>query len=508
LAALNAQAASACFDLSDPAQAVTLNPVTLVAETFCDPTVDGGFFVRLTAGGGFPEYSNVGGYGTNLPPYFIPWVPGLGAGELVSGPFPNGLPCFWVDIVSDGYLCTVEEILVCPPPPCIIECTPIAGSVSDALQAVCDGGSAAAISSGIEVDPNDNEVGVYVVHTLPSLADGGDVLGVFPVPFDVTEAVNISLSDLPGATTNTVYYISAVVGSADDDGDGIPDLGDQCTASAGSTPIVFLDPLLVDIEPICNDDTQEYVLVIAVAGGYPAFDPTSSYNVFGDYTGEITSSVIVPGFASGSEYFIGIADAAGCSYTENNIVTCKPTPITLLRFDGKVQTEGNLLNWTTATETDNDFFTLMRSVDGVNFVAVGTVDGAGNSIIARSYEFLDKTAPNGLSYYRLDQTDFDGTTNIASEVITLRREATPFGFVEVSPIPTSHLLSVGYNSNISGEVEFTIYDMAGRLTATQKAMAQNGLNNLTIDVSNYPAGVYFIALNNGQSVETTRFVKE
>ncbi|OWY22419.1 T9SS C-terminal target domain-containing protein [Sphingobacteriales bacterium UPWRP_1] len=507
LAALNAQAASACFDLSAAAQGVVLSPVTLEVETFCDPTVDGGFFVRLTANGGFPEFSNVGGYGTNLPPYFIPWVPALGAGELISGPYPNGIPCFLVDIVSDGYLCTVGDIPVCAPPPCIIECTPVAGSMSDALQAVCDGGSAAVISSGIEVDPNDDEVGVYVVHSSPDLADGG-VLGIFPVPFDVTEAVNISLSDLPGATTNTVYYVSAVVGSADDDGNGIPDLGDQCTASAGSTPIVFLDPLLVDIEPICNDDTQEYALVIAVAGGYPAFDPASSYNVFGDYTGEITNSVIVPGFASGAEYFIGISDAAGCSYTENNIVTCKPTPITLLRFDGKVQTEGNLLNWTTATETDNDFFTLMRSADGVNFVAVGTVDGAGNSIVARNYEFLDKTAPNGLSYYRLNQTDFDGTTTIASEVITLRREATPFGFVEVSPIPTSHLLNVGFNSNISGEVEFTVYDMAGRLTATQKAMAQNGLNNVTIDVSNYPAGVYFIALNNGQSIETTRFVKE
>lgn len=505
LAALLAQSGSSCFDISAPAEAVVLTPVTLSVETFCDPTVDGGFFVRLTANGGFPAYSNVGGYGTNLPPYFIPWDPILGAGVLVSGPFPNGLPCFKVDIISDGFLCTVGDIFVCPPEPCIIECTPEAGDMSDELQPICDGGEASVISNGIEIDVE--EVGFYVVHTAPDLGDG-EVIAVFPVPFNVTNTVNIALADLPGATTNTVYYVSAIVGQNDFNGDGLPDLGDICTDVAGSTPIVFLTPLLVDVEPICNDDTQEYTLVIAVSGSYPEFDPSTSYTGFGDFNDQFTSSILISGYASGSEYFIGITDDAGCTYTEANLVTCKPTPITLLRFDGKVLVEGNMLNWTTATETDNDFFTLKRSVDGVNFEAIGTLKGVGNSIIANSYEFLDKNAPNGLSYYQLSQTDFDGTTNIASEVITLRRDAAPFGFVEVAPVPTAHTLSVSYNTSMSGEVVFAIHDVAGRLISTHKALAQNGLNNVSFDVTNYAAGVYFITLNNGLSVQTTRFVKE
>lgn len=510
LAALNAQAGDACFALSASAQAVVLTPVTLAVETFCDPTVDGGFFVRFTANGGFPAYSGLGGYTTNLPVGFgnyIPWNPSIGAGDFVFGPLPNGLPCFFVDIVSDGILCTVKNIEVCAPEPCIIECTPEAGDVSPDLQAVCDGGSASVISSGIEVDLTAGEVAFYVVHTSPNLADGG-VVGVFPVPFDVTTPATFSLSDLTGGTTNTVYYVSAIVGRNDNDGDGLPDLGDICTDVAGSTPVVFLTPLQASVEPICNDDTQEYTLVVAVTGSYPDFDPTATYTVFGDFNGDIDGSILIPGYASGSAYFIGITDAAGCSFTDANLVTCKPTPITLLRFDGKVMTEGNLLNWTTATETDNDFFTLMRSTDGINFTAVGTVDGAGNSIIARNYEFMDKNAPNGLSYYRLDQTDFDGTNTIASEVITLRREAVKFSIVEVVPVPTSGILHVNFATGIAGEVEYTIYDVAGRKINTQKTTAQNGLNTLTLDVTSYAAGVYFITLNNGSDIQTTRFVKE
>lgn len=505
IADLLAQSGDTCFDVSTPAEAVVLTQVTLDWETFCDPTVDGGFFVRLIANGGFPAYANVGGYGTNLPPYFIPWDPILGAGVLVSGPFPNGLPCFKVDIVSDGFLCTVGDILVCPPEPCVIECTPEAGDMSDELQPVCDGASASVLSVGIEIDVE--EVGFYVVHTAPDLGDG-DVLAVFAVPFNVTDAVSIALADVPGATTNTVYYVSAIVGQNDFDGDGLPDLGDICTDVSDSTPIVFLNPLLVDIQPICNDDTQEYTLVIAVSGSYPEFDPSALYTVFGDFNGQISESVLVAGYASGSEYFIGVTDDAGCSYTENNLVTCKPTPITLLTFDGKVLAEGNMLNWTTATETDNDFFTLKRSVDGVNFNAIGTVKGVGNSIIANSYEFLDKNAPNGLSYYVLEQTDFDGTTTIASEVITLRRDAAPFGFVDVAPIPTANTLTVSYNTSLGGEVKFVIHDVAGRLISSHIVLAQNGLNNVSFDVSNYSAGVYFITINNGLNVQTTRFVKE
>jgi hypothetical protein len=90
--------------------------------------------------------------------------------------------------------------------------------------------------------------------------------------------------------------------------------------------------------------------------------------------------------------------------------------VELLSFTAEVVSQGVALNWTTASEINNDYFTIERSADAVHFEDLLKVNGAGNStrhcITAHS---INKPL-QGISYYRLKQTDFDGTSSWSDAV--------------------------------------------------------------------------------------------
>jgi len=86
----------------------------------------------------------------------------------------------------------------------------------------------------------------------------------------------------------------------------------------------------------------------------------------------------------------------------------EPLPIKLVTFYGEKDGRNNLLRWTTASEKNNDYFTIEKTTDGNTFYEVGRRQGAGNSIYHTSYELTDVNIESTLNYYRLVQTDFDG----------------------------------------------------------------------------------------------------
>src|SRR6185369_6625515 len=84
-------------------------------------------------------------------------------------------------------------------------------------------------------------------------------------------------------------------------------------------------------------------------------------------------------------------------------------PIQLLYFAAKLDDEVVHVNWSTSSETNNEYFTVEKSADGKKFIETGKVNGAGNSSVTRHYGFIDKHPFEGLSYYRLRQTDYNGS---------------------------------------------------------------------------------------------------
>lgn len=92
-------------------------------------------------------------------------------------------------------------------------------------------------------------------------------------------------------------------------------------------------------------------------------------------------------------------------------------PIELISFEAKLNNRQVDIHWATASEQNNDFFTIERSADGLNWEIVTTAAGAGNSIYRIDYAAYDSRPLSGISYYRLKQTDFDGAfeySNIVS----------------------------------------------------------------------------------------------
>ena len=85
-------------------------------------------------------------------------------------------------------------------------------------------------------------------------------------------------------------------------------------------------------------------------------------------------------------------------------------PIELLFFEATRMDNYVILSWSTATEINNDYFTVYRSIDGFDWEIVGNIMGAGNSNYKINYEYIDYNPYNSITYYKLEQTDFDGTT--------------------------------------------------------------------------------------------------
>lgn len=186
-------------------------------------------------------------------------------------------------------------------------------------------------------------------------------------------------------------------------------------------------------------------------------------------------------------------------WTLASISNENPLPITLLSFDA--QAAGSVVNlfWATASEMNNEHFTVERSADGNTFLPLLRVPGAGNSTVTLEYGAVDDAPLQGLSYYRLRQTDYDGTSTL-SNVVSVRMN-------QLSSEPLSvHVGDVSLRAFHSFEAgsSYSILDMTGRLVSTGIAEEDDVLN---VSVLSLPSGAYVLRMQDGQRSESVRFIR-
>ena len=512
LAALQAQ--DACFALSNSANLDILSPVEAeVLDVLCEcgdkPQILGYSYAYVRITGGFPEYANFGNYEINLDPGVAAWDPDNpdGPGAYVCiGPYPNNIinpfdGCFLMDVDNDGFNCKVGSIELCPGDTCQIICEPNPGTMPPD-KFICNNGTATVQANGMEL--KDMEVAGYILYD-----ENGNELAYTPLAF-ANQPVTYSTA-ANGLMTNTKYSVRAIVGPPSDNDPTRPDETDpMCTALSDAVDIVFLDAVVVTEEDYYCDESQgEYGVFINISGGLPAYDG-SAYMISGSLNDEVEAGNILLGpFPYGFVYNLQAEDNAGCKGSVSGEPDCKiVTPIELLDFNGEIQQNGNFITWTTASEIDNELFTLYRSTDGgTNFEPVYTTPGAGNSSSTLHYNHLDPYTQEGVVYYQLEQKDFNGETS-RSQVIALHRGQLNFDLVNIVPVPVIDIMDVNFTTAIEGLVDVMVYDVAGKLVLTRKAEVNRGVNKVTLDISHYAAGVYFLSLNNGEEVVNTKFVKE
>lgn len=110
-------------------------------------------------------------------------------------------------------------------------------------------------------------------------------------------------------------------------------------------------------------------------------------------------------------YSVTVTNMYGCTASIIDTVTViAPLPIELTSFNLEKNKASVLLSWTTASEINNDYFGIERANDGKSWEEIGRIKGKGNSTTLSYYSFTDQNPSTGVSYYRLSQTDYDGTS--------------------------------------------------------------------------------------------------
>jgi len=215
----------------------------------------------------------------------------------------------------------------------------------------------------------------------------------------------------------------------------------------------------------------------------------------------------VAGSSSGSIIvFSGINFQNGDRFTLGNTDLTNPLPIELMTFKANVQNQSVVLNWSTASELNNDYFTVERTTDLEKFEKVATVNGKGTTKLKNNYTVTDEVPRLGISYYRLKQTDFDGKFTYSElrkvEVTDIKTQ------FKIYPNPT---VDHKFNFELTGvepgmEVPLKILSSIGVAVFESTYTAdQNGLIKATIDVDTISTGVYIVHIN-GATVLSKRIL--
>ena len=145
-----------------------------------------------------------------------------------------------------------------------------------------------------------------------------------------------------------------------------------------------------------------------------------------------------------------------------------PLPISLIEFRARSRPDDVLLEWVTASENDNKEFTIERSVDGTLFEGIGTVPGSGYSHDRLEYSWIDRAPLAGPAFYRLRQTDTNGSSTLSDVVVAGRTQGGPL------PLVTKLTDGSWWLSLTDGPVTWRIHDLAGRTLAEGLSPAGGG----------------------------------
>lgn len=262
------------------------------------------------------------------------------------------------------------------------------------------------------------------------------------------------------------------------------DLGDM--ANLGGSTISNTGTLTID-------DELNNAGGITNTGNFTVTGPVSNSGTI-DNSGNFTAPSIDN---TGSIINSGVIDADvtnnGGSYTG-----IFPLPIELTTFKAYKANNKVSIYWQTASEENNDFFSIERSVDGVNYYSIATVAGAGNSSSTIDYTYTDNSPLNGVAYYRLTQTDFNGKSETfdAVSLSFLNEEQFSFG-----PNPAKDNITISTSGEMA-DTDVSIYNIIGSLVKTAKmhSIVQS------VDVSDLPTGTYMLIISANNNNISKRLV--
>ncbi len=206
----------------------------------------------------------------------------------------------------------------------------------------------------------------------------------------------------------------------------------------------------------------------------------------------------------GSATFTSTCPTAGYAHACSSIL-----PIELLSFTAKKRDKVIQLNWTTASEINNDYFTIERSIDGIDFESILTVKGAGNSHQIINYTATDPDPPFGIFYYHLKQTDYDGKFE-NSYVIAVENNDNRTYVIYPNPSDGNELYIKYSSQNAAAKDEdviISIYNVVGELVFG-KLMKGNFDKPLSLIYAgeHLPKGIYTVKVSCSNEVKCEKLI--
>lgn len=180
-----------------------------------------------------------------------------------------------------------------------------------------------------------------------------------------------------------------------------------------------------------------------------------------------------------------------------------PLPVTLTEFNATCKQENIIIDWTTATEINNDYFIVEKSYDAINFFELAQVQGAGNSNVANHYSIIDLNPTSGTSYYRLKQVDFDGTTAY-HQIIASNCTKNKFDFNQF--ILNNNSLSFNISTSFAEKINIYFYDYRSRLISSKVQSIVKGNNQISLNNLAISTGIYMLSVQGKNNSFSTKLM--
>jgi len=184
-------------------------------------------------------------------------------------------------------------------------------------------------------------------------------------------------------------------------------------------------------------------------------------------------------------------------------------PVELASFNAQLVQKDVVLNWTTASELNNQGFEIEQSFDNETFTRIGFVPGFGSTTELKSYSFRISDAPSGIQYYRLKQIDFDGTFTHYNSVEIDGPVVREFALYQNHPNPFNPSTNISFSIPVESNVRITLFNMLGQEVAQLvNSDFQAGSHKIAFNAENLSTGAYIYTLEargvNGKSFASTK----
>ena len=234
--------------------------------------------------------------------------------------------------------------------------------------------------------------------------------------------------------------------------------------------------------------------------GTDALYPTTSYVTNSNGSGDVSFRVNSDG--SFTTFYLSTNNGIGATTS-----AAEALPVSLTNFNAALAKGQSTLTWETASESNNKGFQVLRSTDGKDFAKIDFVASKaqnGNSASALSYSYVDRTAKAGINYYKLNQVDLDGKSELFEKAVSVNVSLSGADVV-VFPNPATSYVSVNAGSADYKDVKYELFDAVGKKVMSEKAKAEQQ----DISLSKLPASVYYLKISKaGEVQKTVKLIKQ